>query len=236
MLSFNWKNPKEVKIRSKQEKARIAGILYLLIFISAGFAQGAVREVMIVSGDPSATAANILSNEGLFRAGLAADLFAFLLDAVVAILLYQLLKPAGKTLSAFAAVFRLIAHPGIGSLNLVNHYAAMAVLNGSAFAGLSGESIAYLFLDLHNMGYLIAGAFFGIHLLFLGVLIVRSSNFPSILGYLILASAAGYLIETFGMTFLPLYESAYSILVALTAVAGEGALTIWLLLKGVKKE
>ena len=78
---------------------RLTGLLYLLVIICAGFSQGYVRGTLVVFGDAQATAANILANEGLFRLGLTSDLIAFLLDAVISVLLYQIFKPYGKILA-----------------------------------------------------------------------------------------------------------------------------------------
>lgn len=111
--------------------ARLAGLLYLVIIVCAGFSEGYVRASLVVSDDAAATARNIMQSEGLFRLGLATDLVAFLCDAVVAILLYWLLKPVSKILSLVAASLRLIAHPAIGSLNLLNHYAALKMSGGA---------------------------------------------------------------------------------------------------------
>ena len=67
--------------------ARAAGLLYLVIIVCAGFAEGAVRSSLVVPGDAAATAANIRGSEMLFRAGFVADLVAFLSDLVVSVLL-----------------------------------------------------------------------------------------------------------------------------------------------------
>ena len=107
---------------------RLTGVLYLLVIIFAGFAQGFVRESVIVSGDAYATVHNILEHKLLFRLGLTADLIAFMLDVVIAILLYKIFKPFNKNLALISSAFRLIAHPAIGSINLLNHYMALEVL------------------------------------------------------------------------------------------------------------
>ncbi len=218
---------------SIKQKARVAGVFYLLIFICAGFAEGYVRTGVFVPGDPLATAQNILASEGLFRLGLASDLLAFVFDAIVAVLLYVILKPVSKTLSLMAASFRLIAHPAIGSLNMLNHYAALAVLDGT-FVVTQPESFSLFFLNLHSTGYLVAGVFFGVHLLILGYLIVKSELFPTVLGWLLGIAAFGYLVESFGSFLVPAHADIYTMIVTITAVVGEISFTIWLLVKGVR--
>lgn len=220
--------------------ARMAGALYLIIIVCAGFSQGVVREMVIVDGDPVATAQNILANTFLFKMGLATDLIAFLCDVGVSILLYYLLKPVSQSLSLIAASFRLIAHPAIGSLNLLNHYAALQVLEGpglaAAFSTASLQEMAFFFMELHNMGYLIAGAFFGIHCFLLGYLLYKSGLFPNILGVLLVLAAFGYLLESFGFIFFPELKSTFATIVGFSAGVGEVALCLWLLIKGVRDQ
>jgi hypothetical protein len=220
-------------MKSIKSKARIAGVFYLLIFICAGFAEGYVRTGVLIPGDPTATAQNILAAEDIFRLGLASDLLAFVFDAIVAVLLYVILKPVSNTLALIAAAFRLIAHPAIASLNMLNHYAAIAVLDGT-FMVSQPESLSLFFMNLHSTGYLVAGVFFGVHLLILGYLVIKSELFPNVLGWLLGIAALGYLIESFGSFLIPDHTEIYTMIVTVTAVVGEISFTIWLLVKGIK--
>lgn len=218
--------------------ARTAGILYLLIILLAGFSEGYIRSGIIVSGDAAATADNILASKFLFRFGFVSDLIAFICDAVVAILLYVLLKPVNKTLALIAAVLRLIAHPAIGSLNLINHISALQVLNNpdllTAFGREQLQLVAQQFLSAHKTGYLIAGAFFGVHCLLLGYLLFKSELFPKILGIMIFIASIGYLTESFGTSLFPEYSGVFGMIVVIPAVIAELSLCLWLLIKGIK--
>ena len=211
-----------------------------MIIICAGFSQGAVREMLIVAGNASATAENLLDNSFLFKVGLMTDLIAFLIDASVSVLFYILLKPVNKGLAMTAALFRLIAHPAIGSLNLLNHFAALRVLESPGFAASFDTSqlqeFSLFFMELHNMGYLIAGVFFGIHCLLLGYLLYKSNLFPKFIGVLLTIAAFGYLIESFGFIFFPELKSTFALIVGLSAGIGEVTLTLWLLIKGVTEQ
>lgn len=220
-------------------KARLTGILYLLVIILAGFSQGYVRATIFIPDDPQATLTNIVSSEKLFRFGLVSDLLAFLLDAVISILLYQLLKAVSKTMAAIASVFRLLAHPAIASLNLLNHYMALQTASQSGFMSGLGieqqEAWTMLFMNAHNTGYLLAGAFFGIHCALLGILLYRSVLFPKVLGILMVVAAGGYLLETFGNLLFPGHEPALATSVGFSAAVGEVSLTLYLLVKGTRK-
>src|SRR5690242_10413688 len=92
---------------SEKKMARIAGIFYLIVIICAGFSYGYVHSNILVPGDATASANNIMANSGLFRISFVSGLVAFLSDIILAALFYMLLKPVGKTLAIIAAFFRL---------------------------------------------------------------------------------------------------------------------------------
>ncbi len=225
---------------SPQVYARVTGVLYLLIIIFAGFSQGYVRAELVVPGDAVATAQNIMAAPGLFRFGFAGDLIAFILDAIVSVLFYVLLRPVSKTLALITAALRLLAHPAIAGINLLNHYMALQLLGGadylSVFSAEQLQALALVLMEAHTVGYLIAGAFFGLHCLLLGYLLYKSEYFPAFLGVLMAIAALGYLAESFGNFLLPGNEQLLAWVVGMTAAIGEVTLTIWLLGWGVKKQ
>jgi hypothetical protein len=222
-------------MHAMKKTAKIAGLLYLIIIVCAGFAEGYVRGTLIVPEDANATANNIINNQGLFRVGFVCDLVAFLCDLVVSILLYILLKPVNKTLSLIAASLRLLAHPAIASANLLNHFIALQLLSGADYLGTFEidqlHALALLFLNMHTVGYLIAGAFFGLHCLILGYLIYKSAFFPNIIGIFLVIAAVGYLINSFGNFLFPDYKELFDMIVVLPAVIAELSLCLWLLIK-----
>jgi len=61
-------------MNSPKRLARIAGVLYLLVGIFGGFAEGFVEPKMYVPGDAAASAGNVVANSGLVRMGVVADL------------------------------------------------------------------------------------------------------------------------------------------------------------------
>lgn len=218
--------------------ARTAGVLYLVIIVAAGFGE-VVRSGIIVPGDPATTAGNVADSEGLFRLGLAADLVAFLCDAVVAVLFYVLLRPVSRVLSLVAASLRL-AHAVISGTNLLNQFVPLLLLGGAGYGAAFGaegtDALVLLFLEAHGYGYLIGLTFFGLHLCVLGYLFVRSDLFPSVLGVLLVVGAAGYLGEGFTYLLLPAYGTIASAFVVVSAVLAELSLCLWLLVRGVRRK
>ena len=193
--SVETDRPRRVQTVSPRTVARVTGLLYLLVFVTAGFSEGYVRGTLVVPGDAAATAANVAASAWLFRLGVVSDLVAFSADAVIAVLLYVLLRPAGRTLALVAASLRLVAHPAIASINLLTQFVALQLLSGAAyltaFEPEQLHALALLALTAHRYGYLIGGVFFGFHLLALGYLLFRSDRFPRVLGLLIAFAAVG---------------------------------------------
>src|SRR5260221_6889955 len=94
-----------------QRYARIAGVLFLLSLVAGGFGEAYVPSKLIVSADPTATAANLRNFDFLYRLGFANFLIESLCDTPLPLILYLLLKPVNKQLSLLAALFGLICTP-----------------------------------------------------------------------------------------------------------------------------
>jgi hypothetical protein len=210
-----------------------------VIIASAGFGEGVVRASVLVSGDAAATAQNVRESLQLVRLGFAADLVAFLCDTAVAVLLYVLLRPVSRTLSLLAMCFRLLAHPAIASVNLLNHFGVVLLLGGAdymaAFEPAQLEAFALYSLELHRYGYLIGGAFFGVHCALLGYLLYRSERFPAVLGVLLAVASVGYLFESFAYFVVPQAQEVATSVVVVTASIAELSLCLWLLIRGVRE-
>src|SRR3569832_53269 len=95
---------------SQSKAARIAGLLYLVAMATGLFAEFYVHipTHLIVNGDATKTAGNILANERLYRVGIANNIITFVIDVVLIWALYELLKPVNRGLALLAVLFRLI--------------------------------------------------------------------------------------------------------------------------------
>src|SRR5207247_9028865 len=93
-------NEKETKMPTSPKRiARIAGVLYLLVGIFGGFAEGFMEPRMYVAGNAATTAGNLVANAGLVRIGVVADLLDPTLFVFLALTLSLFLNAANKTLA-----------------------------------------------------------------------------------------------------------------------------------------
>jgi len=225
--------------RSLIATARWAAVLNILCAVPDGFSVSVVRK-LVVRGDAMATAANILGSESQFRLGLVADLGGLLLFMASGVLLYEVFKPASRRLALlFLVLFESCAL--IQSLNAIHNLAALLLVKGgSALSGLApaqANAMAFVFLKLYSLNFNLALVFGGASSVVLGCLILRATFVPRILGPLMMLDGIGYL--TFSLTaflFPSLATHIFPTIPFVTAAIGEGALFLWLIVKGVDAE
>jgi hypothetical protein len=159
-------------------RARIAGVFYLLVFVTGSLALVLVNGRLIV------------------------NLVATACYVVVVLLFWGLFEPVSRKISRLAAFVGLV---------------------GCAFSALTSFRAAPLGIN--------PLAIFGVYCLLIGYLIFLSTFLPRILGVLMALAGLGWL--TFAS---PSLGRSLAPLNMLPGVLGEGALTVWLLVKGVNAE
>ena len=217
---------------SPRFKARIAGVFYLLTFLTGGIALF-VGGGLVVSGDAAATAANILSHEPSFRLRVA-DLIVIVCYIAVTALFYELFKAVNRSLSLLAAFFSLVGCAILAcACGLLG--APLVLLGGAQYLSVFKveqlQTLSLMSLKLYGQAYNIGLVFFGFYCLLIGYLIFTSTFLPRILGVLMSFAGLGWL------TFLwPPLASHLSPYILAPGVLGEGSLTLWLLVRGVNAE
>ncbi len=216
--------------------ARIAGLAYLAIFVLAIAANFAVLQGLLVRGDAEATFANILANETAFRLAIAALFVVLFADLVVAWALYELFRPLAPRLTGLTMLFRVaytVSHIPFVVLLVIALIAATS--DTTLFA--APDLAAYELIRAHGAGFTYTLLFFGVHLVLLGVLALKTRGLPVILGGLIALAGLGYLFDGFGGLLLPDLASAFPMVnvavVIVPALLGEGLFTLYLLIRGV---
>jgi len=220
---------------SPRKAARVAGFLYLTLLPLGIFGILYVPSILIVPGDAATTANNILASESLFRLSIVSALTVQIVNMLVVLLLYKLLKPVNKNIALLMVIFLLVAVP-IAMLNELNQFATLLLLSGAdyltVFTADQLQALVPLFLDLHEHGINIAGIFWGLWLFPMGYLVFKSGFLPKILGVLLMIGCFGYLIDSATFFLLPNFDATIS---QFTFI-GELLLPLWLLIKGVNVE
>jgi len=211
--------------------ARITGVFSLLTILTGIFAQGFVSGTLVVDGDAAATAANILAHRGLFQLGFAVYLIEMACNIAMTALFYDLLKPAGRSVSLVAA-FLGLAGCVIKTFSRVFFIVPLFILGGAHFLSVFNaeqlQALALLSFKVNDRGAQMALVFFGFYALLTGYLIIRSTFLPRILGVLSVVGGLGWL----SFLYLPLGHRLFPYVVSV-ALLGALALIVWLLVRGV---
>lgn len=200
-----------IGIDDSQRKAlKAAGLLYLLMAISAPIGLIYVPSVLMVPGDATATADNVRAFEWLLRIGIGSELFHQAIVVFLALALYRLFKPVNENQAKLLVVLGALVSVPIMFLNVLNEVAALMLVSGteflSAFDKPQLDGLAMLFLRLHEDGINVAAIFWGLWLFPFGILVIRSGFIPRLLGFLLFVAGSAYVASSFTSLLLPQYE------------------------------
>jgi hypothetical protein len=219
-------------VASPRRVARIAGVSYLAMFLLGIFANFVVKEGLVEPGNASATVANISGSIGLFRLGVISFFVIFVLDVVIALALYVVFRRVDGTVSLVTAGFRL-AYSAILGVAIVSLVRVAQLLSGPVPVGsvqIGTQTMSAL--ESFENTWLIGLVAFGLHLVLLGWLIVRSGFASRILGLVLIAAGVAYSLDTlahFSMANYQDFEGLFQVVVAVPSMIGEGWLGLWLL-------
>src|SRR5436309_8443070 len=216
--------------------ARIAGAVYLSMVITAPFSLIYVPNKLIVSGDATATGANILAHETLFRLSILGDLVGQVIFICLAIALYRLLSNVNRTWALLMVGFVLVS-AAVGFLNTLNDIAGLILFRGgeflSVFDAAHRNALAMLFIRLHSQGIFIDEIFWGVWLFPFGLLVFRSGFLPRFIGVWLMINCFGYVaLSVIALFFHSYYSAAFGYLQPV--LFGELVIMLWLLIKGAK--
>ena len=217
--------------------SKISGIAYLMIFVAGFYANFNVLENLVVNNNPITTVSNIITNQSQFGYGLLGFLVMLFFDVVLVWSLFGLTKSINKNVSYIASFFRLL-HAlffSIATFKLWKIYQLTSNTTDSKDLQIIIMELLSGFDTLWTVGLL----FFGVHLIVLGYLSIKSIKIPKAIGVLLIFAAIGYIID--GVAKLCMlsysdYKDVLEVIVIIPAVVGEFSFTFWLLIKGFKKQ
>ena len=193
---------------STSKAALTVGIAVIISVLIVTLVDDFLLPNFVVPGDTEALANDIEADGRLFRFAVVGYLLVLVLDAIIGLALYFVLKPANKTLASLTSIFRLL-------------YVFTLVM---AIFALAFRAIdAYSYASIKGIGYVL----FALHIFILGYAVLKSSYMPKSLGILLVVASFTYIV--FFIDFhLP---ETLGAIVMLTMAAAELALSIWLILK-----
>jgi hypothetical protein len=217
-----------------RSKARTAGIFEAMEGLASAFGQVVVLGRLVVPGNASTTAANILAHQPLYWLGFSVSMLGVISHLAWALIFYELFKPVNRNISLFALCVILVCC-AIQALTAFLYLAPLLILQGgsalSAFNSEQLNALVSLFLKLNGEVFNIDLVFFGLWCLLSGYLIFKSTFLPKILGVLLAIDGLGWM-----MFVLPPLASYIFPLIAVASGAAEIPLQLWLIIKGVNNQ
>lgn len=207
----------------QKRAARYAGLLYLSIIIF-GVAAELLRQSIIVPGDATATATNLMNNEGVWKLSIIIDIIGFSSFALLPFAFYKVFNAVNKNLAMMIIIFILVSIP-ISATAWTYQYGAIELVGTPA---LVMDNIETYTAYVHA-----ATVFHGLWLFPLGILVYRSGYFPRFWGVLQVLACFGFVIDSTQYFLLPGSE-IITYPGMLIAVIAEFGFTGWLLVKGAR--
>lgn len=217
---------------NEKKQGIIAGIALVIMAIAAGFSFGYAHN-NLVTDSPAITLQNLIAGKSLFYAELAGWCIIFILDVIVAIALYYFFRSTSKQISLITAAIR-IAYTLILGIAIVYLFKIIPILLSTEHNVSETFSYLQLFEKLWSIGLII----FGLHLIGLGYLSVKSKSVHWILGYLLYLGGISYtFIHTAQQLSLFNTEVISSIekILVLPMTLAEMLLAFWLIYRGFRK-
>jgi hypothetical protein len=214
--------------------ATVAGLCYLAVIAGGLFAEGVVRQSLIVPGDAAATARAILENETLWRLGLAVHLTYLVPALAVNVIVSDMFRSTEPTLARIALVFG-VAGVTVEAVALLHLYVPLALIeNGATLAALEdAPALIYLATRLFAAGFGFSLMLFAGFCVLIGALILRSRLLPRAIGSMMIVAGICYVVNTLALIVSPELFELINPTILLPILLAELSLALWLLLKGI---
>jgi hypothetical protein len=218
---------KKIEEMTDRKTARIAGVWYLAFILLGAFAMMFVDEKLSVAGDAAATIESFRTNGVLFGFGLAAYIAGFVCFVLMVRALCRLFKPVDNRLTHLMMVLAL-AGTAIAFICKLAQTVAVAIPALEPQSDAAGTLLAF-----YTNGGMAAEIFYGLWLLPLGLLILKSDLIPKVIAVLLLVTCVCHLLDFATFFFAPgVSRTIQPVLYA--GEIGEFVLVLWLVIKGVK--
>ncbi|WP_103070432.1 DUF4386 domain-containing protein [Aquimarina sediminis] len=225
-------------MNSDKKTARIAGLIFLILIGAGIFAEFFVRQKIFVTGDPAATANNIVNNQSLYRIGIVSDLVMIVAFFFYPLILSKIFRKVSENLTRLMTISIMIS-VGILCIMTLIMIAPLLLTSGADYlGGFTSEQtngLTTFFLKLHNNGYYISQIFYGLYMFPLGYMILKSGLVPKFIGVLLILGCIVDQIDVIIYFLLPNTESELLQNITIPADLAEFSMCLWLIIMGVRK-
>lgn len=218
-----------------KRSARIVGLLYLGFFITGILGSIVVRGQLFVAGDAQGTLSNLTQNELLARFGIVLELGIVLAQAFTALGFYRLFARVDEFAASSLLIFGMVNAVAIlGSAALLATALDAAGDASLAVNGGAAATVQLLYVaSTHLWG--VAALFFGLWLIPMGWLVLRSQWLPRPLGLVLMAGGVCYLASAL-INYLFPGGDLITQLLTLPATIGEVWIMGYLIITGVRDQ
>ena len=176
--------------------ARTTGIWYLMMAISGIMGFMVFHTQLFVSGNPEQTLANLVALESTARIRLLLEFAIVISQALTAVWFYKLFKENYEWEAWTLALWGMVNAVAI-MISAISIASAIGVANSEISAMQDKVLLIQVFQNIISNAWGIGGLFFGLWLLPMGYIVIKSKRMPIWLGRVIILGGIGYLTSTF---------------------------------------
>ncbi|MBP4138620.1 DUF4386 domain-containing protein [Flavobacterium geliluteum] len=211
------------------EVGKIIGYSLLLMAIIAGIAYGYLFKNIYVPSNSQETLTNLKNFEQQFRIFIFLFIVILVLDILVSIALYDFFETTSKFITKICCVLRLVYSSLLG----IAISCLIVMLQLIRSQNQNNDYIMNFlsaFLEIWSISLIV----FGLHLLLLGYIIIKSKTIPNYIGIFTIVAAFCYILNNvMNILFKDylLYKENVEMILSLPMALGELVLAFWLILK-----
>lgn len=211
--------------------ARIAGVWYLIMGISGIFGFMVFHAQIFIPDEPEKTLANLTDRESFSRIRLLFEFVLIISQALTAVWFYKLFKDINAWGAWTVGIWGMVNSVAI-MISAISISSVIEIANSSILAYDDKLVLVQLLGHLIKNAWGVGNIFFGLWLIPMGYIVIRSKRMPLWLGRVLIIGGIGYLLHTFlnyiGFSY-PFLET-----LVIPATVGEFWMIGYLLIYGIR--
>ena len=223
---------RSVATASRVRTARITGLWYLGLAITGLCGFLLIRSQLYAADDPQQTLAQLSGQVWLARAGIAFELGVVITQALAAVWFFRLFRGVDPVAAGALAAFGLVNATAILMSAALIGAAFEVALDPGLVAGVDPAGAVQLLYLVSGQLWTVGAVFFGLWLVPMGTLVLRSGWMPRPLGWVLIVGGVGYVLSAF-MALIPGLSTA-AMAITVPASIGEFWMIGYLLVRGTR--